>query len=207
MLRRPFLLTGSAISAGLALGGLSGTATAAPWQPEITEADRVLGDPEAPVAVIEFASFTCPHCATFHNDVMPEVKKNLIDPGQVKLIFREFPLDGVALRAGMIARCLPRETYFPFIDILFAQQPQWTRAGDPVAALRQFGRLSGLTEEQMDACLADEALANQIIQMRTDAEATYKVGATPSFVIDDTLREGGLSYDALARFVEDAANA
>lgn len=205
MYRRDILIAaGTAAATGMPAMRM---ASAAPWQPDLTDFDMMLGDAAAPVTVIEYASFTCPHCAAFHSQILPEVKEKLIDSSQMNLVFRDFPLDGVALRAGMLARYLPKDAYFPFIDILFSQQATWTRAGDPIEELRKYGRLSGLSDETMDICLADEALADKIIALRQEAEATYNVAATPSFVIDDTLREGGLSYDALARFVEEAASA
>ena len=203
--RRGVLLTTGAAAAA-SLGGFR-TAVAQPWQPDISDFDKVLGEESAPVSIVEYASFTCGACATFHTQVFPEAKEKLIDTGKMRLVFRDFPWDGVALRAGMLARCLPEEAYFPFVSVLFREFTTWTQAGDPVAELRKYGRLSGLTDAAMDACLENEELIDRIVGLRQYAEATYNVTATPSFIIGGTLREGVLSYDALARFVEDAAAA
>ena len=89
---------------------------------EITKDDRILGKPEAPITIVEYASLTCPHCAHFANDVLPEIKKAWIDTGKARLVLRDFPLDEPALRAAMIARCAPPDRYYAFADTFFAAQ-------------------------------------------------------------------------------------
>src|SRR5262245_61512941 len=97
--------------------------------------DHVLGDAKAPITLIEYASFTCPHCAHFHTQILPEIKKKWIDTGKVKLIYRDFPLDQVAAKAAQIAECAPSDRYFGVVDLIFRGQSQWAAAGDPIAEL------------------------------------------------------------------------
>lgn len=188
----------------LVVAGL-GAAPAAALDLEAALADRVLGDPDAPVTVLEYASYTCPHCAALHNEAMPEIKKRFIDTGKAKLIFRDFPLDGVAARAGMIARCLPASRFYPFVDVLFANQDQWSRASDPVVALKRLGRLAGLGESEMEACLTNEPLLDGIIEMRMEGHQKYGVEATPTLVINGKTYRGATSVDAVASAIESAA--
>ena len=199
--RRTTLKTGLVAASGAALGPVLGSrlAHAQGWDPQISDFDQVLGDPNAPITLIEYASFTCGHCATFHNDTLGPLKTDYIETGQMQFVFRDFPLDGLALRAGMLARCVEGVDYFAVVDELFASQQQWARASDPVAALQAIGQLAGLTEDAFIACMNNEDLANQIIQLRLDGEALYEVRATPTFVMNGDVFSGALP---LAQFVE-----
>ncbi len=165
-------------------------------------ADRVIGKPDAPVTIIEFASLTCSHCAAFHKDTLPKLKENWLDTGKAKLVFRDFPLDGLALRASMMARCLPQERYFPVVDILFKNQDNWSRARDPLAALGGIGRLSGLSQEAFDACMKNEELQKAILARAFEGQQQYKVEATPSFVVQGELFRGAASYEELDRVLK-----
>lgn len=164
--------------------------------------EYVLGDPNAPVTVIEFASLTCPHCASFHNQTLPELQKRYIDTGKVQLVMRDFPLDRVALQAAVVARCGGPERYKGFIDVLFRSQERWARAPDPVVALTQIARMGGLPPEQVNACLADEALTNRILQTRLDAQEEYEISSTPSFVIDGEVHAGDQGIDGFAALLD-----
>jgi protein-disulfide isomerase len=146
-------------------------------------ADRVLGDPAAPVTIFDYSSLTCPHCAAFHTQTLAELKKRYIDTGKVKLVYRDFPFDPAALQAAMIARCSPPERYYGFLDVLFRSQETWSRSADPAKALGQTARLAGVGEDEFAACLANEELSNGILQMRLDAQNKYDIRSTPSFVI------------------------
>ncbi|MDR3517726.1 MAG: thioredoxin domain-containing protein [Azospirillaceae bacterium] len=164
-------------------------------------ADRILGNPDAPITITEFSSLTCPHCADFHAETMPKIKAEWIDTGKARLIISEFPLDGVALRAAALSRCVAPERFYPIVDVLFKTQAQWERAADPVKALSQTGKLAGLDQAHIDACVANKALTDGILQKRMLAEKQYKVESTPTFVFSgpnggsDTL-VGAEPYDA-----------
>jgi len=164
--------------------------------------EQAIGDPNAPVTIIEYASLTCPHCATFHEDVLPALKERYIAPGKVRLIYRDFPLDERALAAAKVAHCAGPERYFGFIDVLFQTQSSWARAEDHIAALKQLGKLGGLSEQQIDACLADEELTDNILQRRLDAQNQSDITSTPSFVIDGETITGVQDVEDLAELID-----
>jgi len=164
--------------------------------------DQALGDPNAPVTIIEYASLTCPHCAQFHADVLPELKERYIAPGKVRLVFRDFPLDQRALAAAALAHCAGPERYFGFIDVLFETQESWARADDSVAALKRLGKLGGLSEAEMEACFADEELTNRILQSRLEAQNKYDVSSTPSFIIDGKTYSGSRDVEEFGKLID-----
>lgn len=158
--------------------------------------ERVLGKADAPVTVIEFASLTCPHCKDFEINTLPKLKAAYIDTGKVKLIYRDFPLDGRALLAAMVARCAPKDRYFAFLDALFRSQDVWARAQDPLQALSQVARLGGMSQTEFDACIKNKELFEAIKKDATDAQQQYKVESTPTFVINGKKMEGGHSFES-----------
>ena len=183
------LATATTLGLGLTSVDVTSIANAQVETPAVSAAetfkgDIVLGDPKAPVTVIEYASMTCPHCANFHLKELPELKKKYIDTGKVKLIFREFPLDALALRASMLARCGGEAKVHSFIDVLFGQQMNWASSKDPLAALSRIARMGGMSQQTFDACMADEALMKQIVQSRQDGADQFKINSTPGFIID-----------------------
>ena len=152
-----------------------------------TIAEMVLGAEDAPVTVIEYASFTCPHCATFHENTFKDLKADYIDTGKVKFIFREVYFDRFGLWASMVARCGGEEKFFGMTDLLFKSQDKWARAGDPVAIadeIRKLGRLAGLQDDTLQACLRDEDKAKALVGWYQDNVAKDDITATPSFVIN-----------------------
>ena len=165
-------------------------------------AEHALGNPNAPVTIIEYASLTCPHCAHFHKDVLPELKERYIAPGKVRLVYRDFPLDQRALAASVLAHCAGPDRYFGFLDVLFQTQESWASADDYTAALKRIGKLGGLTEDQMDACFADQKLTDQILQSRLDAQKQYNVSSTPTFIIDGKTYAGARDIDEFASLID-----
>jgi protein-disulfide isomerase len=169
-----------------ATGPEATTQTAQTGQPEIGPEEHVLGKADAPVTIIEYASMTCPHCAAFHSQVMPHIKSEYIDKGLVRFVFRPFPLDGLAARASLMAQCVPGDSYFNMLDILFRSQKDWLSAADPLAALKQIGRTAGLSEADIDRCMADEAVTSKMAAGMQDAQARFGIDSTPSFVVNGT---------------------
>jgi len=158
--------------------------------------DHVLGDPKAPITLIEYASFTCPHCAHFHVKILPELKKKWIDTGKVKLVYRDFPLDQVAAKAAQIAECAGNDRYFGVIDLIFRGQEQWAAASDPLADLAKPLRIAGMGEKEIKECLANEAKANEVIADYKGGEA-LGVNSTPTLFIDGQLYRGARSVEEL----------
>src|SRR5438477_4608159 len=138
--------------------------------PQVGPDDRILGKPDAPVTIIEYASLTCPHCAAFEKEVLPQLKSEWIDTGKVKLVFRDFPLDASALKAAIVARCAPPERFYGFIGVLFAQQASWAAGADPIPGITRIAKLGGMSEDQVRACLKDDALQNKILAGRLAGE-------------------------------------
>jgi protein-disulfide isomerase len=148
--------------------------------------DRILGNPDAPITIVEYASLTCPHCAHFTNDVLPELKKKWIDTGKAKLVLRDYPLDEPALRAAMIARCAPPDRYYAFVDTFFGSQEKWVTARDYRDALARLVKLGGMSREEFDNCLKNTTLENKIVEGRLIASKELDVNSTPTFFINGT---------------------
>ncbi len=149
--------------------------------------EMVMGEADAPIEMIEYASFTCPHCANFHQNVLPQIKENYIDSGEVKLVYREVYFDKYGMWASLIARCGGEDKFFGLAKLFYESQSEWVRAGSEAAIadeLRKIGRIAGLDSDNIDACLSDsEKLQNLLEWYQANAEA-HQIQATPSFVID-----------------------
>jgi len=149
--------------------------------------DRTLGDPNAPITMLEYAAPSCPHCAHFDMEIFPILRKNYIDKGKVFYIFRTFPINASDGAAEAIARCLPADKYFQFIDLLFRNQAKWDPEygiTDVRGALVQMARIAGLGVEKVDACISDKDEQDRINAVAQDGEAKYNIPGTPTFVIN-----------------------
>jgi protein-disulfide isomerase len=153
--------------------------------------DVSIGSQDAPNVIVEYASMTCPHCAQFDKVVFPELKTKYIDTGKVRLIFREFPLDGLAARASMLARCAGPDRYFAMIDVMFQTQPTWVVEGpEALDHLLQLARQAGFSKEKFDACLADKELFKKIVDERQRANDKFQVDSTPTFFVNGKRMSG-----------------
>ena len=216
-MNRSFLL--AALVAVLAAGGLYlATRPATPpafslaaEAQEVTEEQRAmvpdmaLGSADAPVTLIEYASFTCPHCATFHAQVMPQLKADYVDTGKVRFIHREVYFDRYGLWAAMIARCGGGEDrYFAIADILYDTQRDWVGDGQPgtvAANLRKLGLAAGIGQEQLEACLNDAAMAQAMVATYQANATEHGVDSTPTLVIGDATH-GNMPYDELKALLD-----
>ena len=186
--RREFAFGASALALSVALGGFANVALVgeASAQALINQAgplgDMAIGDEKAPCTIIEYASMTCPHCAAFHATTYPELKKRYIDTGKVRFIFREFPLDQLALAAFLLARCAGPDKYFPMIDTLFHMQKEWV-VQKPLPALLAIAKQAGMSEQQFNECLQDKKLIEGLEDVRQRA-IKLGVQSTPSFFIN-----------------------
>src|SRR5262249_33572467 len=167
----------------------------APGQPEIRPDDHVLGKADAPVTIVEYASMTCPHCARFHNDVMPRVKSELVEKGLARVVFRPFPLDQLALKATLLAQCAPGDGYFSMLAILFRSHQTWEPADDPLPPLTPISPTAGLSEDAIGKCLDDKAFTDQVVKGMQEAQDKFKVNATPTFIINGKTYPGEMPFD------------
>lgn len=162
----------------------------------------VYGDPDAPVTIVEYASLTCPHCANFHTEMLPLLKERLLDTGKAKLVFKDFPLDQLALRAAVMVRCNTGPRSRAMLDVLFNTQSSWGNSSDPVGSLLNIGRAAGMTDQDIEACFNNQEIVDGVIQQRLEGEQTYQVNSTPSFVIDGTLYSGGMTIEQFEQVVK-----
>jgi protein-disulfide isomerase len=164
--------------------------------------DIILGDENAPVTIIEYASMTCPHCANFNNNTLPVIKEKYIDTGKVKLILREFPFDPRATAAAMLARCAPPEHHYPLVDVLFKRQRDWAQADDPRPVLLQIARLAGFTQESFEACLKNQELLDNVLKVQKTGADEYGVSSTPTLFINGEMHAGALTPDELSKIID-----
>jgi protein-disulfide isomerase len=147
-----------------------------------------LGNPAAPVTVIEYASLTCGHCGAFHTSTFKELQAKYIDTGKIRFIFREYPFDALAEAGFMLARC-NEGVYFPMISA-------------PSEAMFQISKQAGFTQEQFNACLQDQAVLDKIRAVRTKAADEFKVDSTPTFFINGKKFTGNMSADVFSALIE-----
>jgi len=164
----------------------------------------IQGNQKAKVMVIEYASLTCPHCKAFHESVYPELKKNYIDTNKIGFVYRDFPLDGLAMGGALLARCAPGNGGMMMIDMMFKNQDEWVRTDDPLKVLRGYAAKAGMNDAAVDACLKNEEVLTRINEVRETGSTLYKVPGTPALFINDTMLEGPPSYENLAAAIDKA---
>lgn len=157
----------------------------------ITKYDHVLGDKNAPITIIEYASLSCPHCAEFHKDTFPELKKEYIDTGKVKFVFRDFQLDKSALEASILTHCTDsNDSFYKMVKTIFHTQDSWAGQKNYLEILSNIGKLGGVPGDKLDKCLADKDLENRLLAVRLNAAKALNISATPSFIINGSLYSG-----------------
>lgn len=165
--------------------------------------DVVIGDENAPVTIVEYASLTCSHCRDFHETSYPTIKKDFIDTGKAKLIIREFPFDPRALAAFMLARCAGDDAKrTAMVDVLFDQQPQWAYSNQASAELLKISRLAGMSEEQFKACLSDKDLQKNVVAVQQRGETEFGVSATPTFFVNGDKYAGAVGAPQMAAIIQ-----
>ncbi len=169
---------------------------------EIGADEFIMGDATAPVTIVEYASLTCPHCANFHLNILPELKKSYIDTGKARLVYRDFPLDRLALSGSMMARCAGRERYFGFIDTMYRKQASWKASKDQLKALARIGLLGGISQTDFDACMQNKAVEDQVMKMRLDAQNDFTIESTPSFIINGRKYTGVVNFAGFEKILE-----
>jgi len=168
--------------------------------------EKSLGTKDAPIKVIEFASLTCGHCAKFHNEVFPSIKKEFIDSGKVFFTYNDFPLDKYALKASVIARCSGEKRYFNFLKVLYNKQKDWTRTQDPFKSLLKIAKLGGLKNDEIKVCVGNKSIEDGILKKRLSASKKFDIMATPTLYINGKKYKGDLTFDAIKLKIESLLN-
>ncbi|MEJ6393387.1 DsbA family protein [Gymnodinialimonas sp. 2305UL16-5] len=187
-------------------GAASAQEVAAEDLPEVVEMTK--GNPDAAVTLIEYASFTCPHCRTFHQNVLPQLEAEFIEPGLINFVYREVYFDRYGLWAGMMARCAGPLRYFGIVDLIYAQQSEWTQGSpaDVAENLRRIGRTAGLSNEELDACMTDAAMAQALIATYEANIEEHDIPGTPAFVINGELH-GNMNFSDMSALLTAALEA
>jgi protein-disulfide isomerase len=214
------IITRRAVNAALALGGLAAfvglsplrligeamaqSATATDVAKPVSLPDMALGPKDAAVTITEYASMTCPHCARFAEDVFSKIKTDYIDTNKVRYVFREFPLDIKAAAGAMLARCIAKDDagkYFAVIDTLFKSQDTWT-GSNTTESLKLIGKQTGLTGDEVESCLKDQALLDKIATDQKYANEVLKVNSTPTFFINGDMVKGEIAFEDFKKKID-----
>lgn len=169
-------------------------------QPE----DVVIGQADAPVTIIEYSSMSCPHCATFYNEVFPRLKEKYIDTGTVKFTNRQLPLNEPALRAGMLIHCVGKERNPRFTKVLFELQDKWAFERDFLESLKKIAAVGGFSNEQFDACMENKEVEEAVLQSRQEAVNQLNVNSTPSFFVNGKELSGNVTLAVFDQAIEEA---
>lgn len=159
--------------------------------------NKTLGKTDAPIKMIEFASLTCGHCAKFHNEVMPSIKKKYIDTGKIFFTYKDFPLDKFALKASIISRCSGNEKFFSFLDVFYKKQSSWTRTQDPFKSLIKIAKVGGIKDEDIKVCVSNKSIEDGLLKDRLDSSKKFDITATPTIYLNGEKYNGDLTLEAL----------
>jgi protein-disulfide isomerase len=157
--------------------------------------DLTFGSPNAPITLVEYASLTCPHCAAFHNNVLPQLRQKYIATGKVRLVLREFPLDNLAAAAAMLGRCAGESKAFALFAVLYARQTEWAFVAKPVPELFRFAKFADFTKASFDTCLKDQKLLDDVAAVRARASKEFGVTVTPTFFVNGQRLERGATFE------------
>ena len=171
---------------------------------DITEKDFVIGNEDAKITIIEYASLSCSHCADFHVNTLETLKKEYIDTGKVRMVFRDYPFDYPALLGSMVLRCIPENYRYDYMNALFKLQPDWVNKKNKktIQELYKIMQSGGMTKEEYDVCIYNTDIENEILQGRIDAQNQFNIKSTPSFIINGTLIEGNKSIKEFRQIID-----
>jgi protein-disulfide isomerase len=175
----------------------------APAVPEVKEGDKILGEANAPVTIVEYFSLGCIHCKNFHETILPKLKTDYIDTGKVRLVFRDFPLDGISFGAALVTRCANDLAYFAMVDTLFKQQETW-HVDNGMGQLANIVKGAGMDQAALDACLKNQANKDKIVALQKEGSDTLKINSTPTFFINDRVLAGVSEYEAFKATIDGA---
>ena len=164
-----------------------------------------LGEDKAKVKIKIFSSFTCPHCASFHFNIVPQIKKKYVDTGKVQLIFIDFPLDQAAFNVSKLLYCVEKNKQISFMDNIYKNQNQWTDGSNIEEINKNIKKIvesMGISSTQFDKCLIDEGISDKILNGRIDASKKYTINSTPTIVINEKKLEGSVSFENIKKKIE-----
>ena len=183
------------------------------WAGEINLSEALeihsLGDPNAPVTMIEYSSLGCPHCKSFHTDTLPDLKKEYIDTGKLRLVYRDYPLGTRAMAAAMLTRCAPKALYFGMIELFFDKQAVWNQSEDAVGALTNVAKHGMMTNDDVMSCLQNQELMDGIRSIAEEGNAKFGISSTPTFLIGedgDVKIEGAMDIEVFREAIDKALN-
>ena len=170
----------------------------------LSEDDFIIGNNNAPITIIEYASMSCSHCGNFHNNTLPDLKKEYIDTGKVKYVFRDFPYNYPALLGSMVMRCIPSEVRYDYMNALYKLQNIWVVRENAITRqeLYKIMQTGGMTKEKFDTCLSNVDLENKILQEVIAAQSEFNIRSTPSFLINGDLLEGDKSIKVFRQILD-----
>jgi protein-disulfide isomerase len=173
-------------------------------QASIENGSFVIGAPDAPITIMEFSSLSCPHCATFHKNTLPTLKKDYVDRGQVKFVFNDFPLNKAAVDGSLLLKCVDLDNRYEFMEMLFAQQGEWAFAPDHRTKLKQYAALLGMGGDKADACMNDTDAERTMFENMQLNNAKYQVKSTPTFVVipSEKVIKGAQNYGTFSTEIE-----
>jgi len=171
---------------------------------EVTEDDFVVGDKNAPVTIIEYASLSCSHCADFHNNTLNDLIKEYVDTGKARIVFRDFPFNYPALLGSMVLRCIPEDVRYDYMNALFQLQPTWVvrENAKSTQELYKIMQSGGMTKEEFETCTNNVELENTILQALIAAQNEFNIQSTPSFLINGNLVEGNKSIKEFRQIID-----
>ena len=171
---------------------------------DINEKDFVIGNEDAKITIIEYASLSCSHCADFHVNTLETLKKEYIDTGKVKMVFRDYPFNYPALLGSMVLRCIPENYRYDYMNALFKLQPDWVNKKNKktIQELYKIMQSGGMTKEEYDACIYNTDLENEILEGVMEAQNQFNIKSTPSFIINGNLIEGNKSIKEFRQIID-----
>ena len=171
---------------------------------EVTENDFVVGDKNAPVTIIEYASLSCSHCANFHNNTLDDLIKEYVDTGKARIVFRDFPFNYPALLGSMVLRCIPEDVRYDYMNALFQLQQKWVvrENAKSTQELYKIMQSGGMTKEEFETCTNNVELENTILQALIAAQNEFNIQSTPSFLINGNLVEGNKSIKEFRQIID-----
>ena len=170
----------------------------------IQENDFYIGEPDAPVTIIEYASMSCSHCADFHNETLDDLKSEYIDTGKVKFVFRDFPFNYPALAGSMILSCVPEDVRYDYMNALYKLQKNWVMRDHSKtrSELYKIMQSGGMQQDEFDACLSDINLENDILEGVMNAQREFNINRTPSFIVNGIVYSGNKNIKEFRQIID-----